>query len=375
MGTEQYGICSVRPGHTGRPPAALTTVSPRRRARPLGSVAGGSVVRVCVVGSGGREHALAHVLARTADVIVTPGNPGIPGSAAVPPEEVDADLFVVGPEAPLVDGLADRLRGAGQLVFGPGADGARLEGSKAWMKDLLAAAAVPTAALRQLRRRGRSARLPADAAGPLGGQDRWVGGGQGRPRDRATRRGGGRRAGEALRRVVRRCRAHGRDRGGLDRPRAVGPGHLRRHPGGAPGAGSGLQAGGGRRHRSQHRRHGRLLAGARRRRRRRRHGDGPVRGAHAGRAAPAWHRLPGRALRGAHAHAGGTQAAGVQRALRRSRGPGRAAPAHERPGRAARGRGRGRPAPVACARLRPRCLRHGRCWRRRAIPASPDAAT
>jgi phosphoribosylamine--glycine ligase len=102
-------------------------------------------VRVCVVGSGGREHALAHVLARTADVVVTPGNPGIPGSRATPPEEVEADLFVVGPEAPLVDGLADRLRGAGRLVFGPGADGARLEGSKVWMKDLLAAADVPTA--------------------------------------------------------------------------------------------------------------------------------------------------------------------------------------------------------------------------------------
>ncbi|MGH2475694.1 MAG: phosphoribosylamine--glycine ligase, partial [Candidatus Limnocylindrales bacterium] len=102
-------------------------------------------MRVCVVGSGGREHALAHVLARTADVVVTPGNPGIPGSRTTPPEEVEADLFVVGPEAPLVDGLADRLRGAGRLVFGPGADGARLEGSKAWMKDLLAAAAVPTA--------------------------------------------------------------------------------------------------------------------------------------------------------------------------------------------------------------------------------------
>jgi phosphoribosylamine---glycine ligase len=103
------------------------------------------VVRVCVVGSGGREHALAHVLARTADVVVTPGNPGIPRSRATPPEEVEADLFVVGPEAPLVDGLADRLRGAGRLVFGPSADGARLEGSKAWMKDLLAAATVPTA--------------------------------------------------------------------------------------------------------------------------------------------------------------------------------------------------------------------------------------
>ena len=102
-------------------------------------------MRICVVGSGGREHALAHVLARTADVVVTPGNPGIPGSTATRPAEVEADLFVVGPEAPLVDGLADRLRAAGRLVFGPGADGARLEGSKAWMKDLLAAAAVPTA--------------------------------------------------------------------------------------------------------------------------------------------------------------------------------------------------------------------------------------
>lgn len=102
-------------------------------------------MKVCVVGSGGREHALAHVLARTAEVVVTPGNPGIPGSVATPPAEIDADLFVVGPEAPLVAGLADDLRAAGKLVFGPGADGARLEGSKAWMKEVVAAAGVPTA--------------------------------------------------------------------------------------------------------------------------------------------------------------------------------------------------------------------------------------
>lgn len=102
-------------------------------------------MRVCVVGSGGREHALAHVLSRTAEVVVTPGNPGIPGSVDTPPEEVDADLFVVGPEAPLVDGLADRLRAAGRLVLGPGADGAELEGSKAWMKEVVSAAGVPTA--------------------------------------------------------------------------------------------------------------------------------------------------------------------------------------------------------------------------------------
>ncbi|MDP8936534.1 MAG: phosphoribosylamine--glycine ligase [Actinomycetota bacterium] len=103
-------------------------------------------MRVCVIGAGGREHALAVVLGRTADVVVAPGNPGIPGSTPAPPEELDADLFVIGPEVPLVEGMADRLRAAGRLVFGPGADGARLEGSKAWMKQVLADAGVPTAA-------------------------------------------------------------------------------------------------------------------------------------------------------------------------------------------------------------------------------------
>jgi len=106
-------------------------------------------VKVVVVGSGGREHALAQVLGRTAEVVVTPGNAGIPGSTPVPVEELVADgsvdLVVVGPEQPLVDGLADRLRAQGVRVFGPGADGARLEGSKAFMKELLAAARIPTA--------------------------------------------------------------------------------------------------------------------------------------------------------------------------------------------------------------------------------------
>lgn len=102
-------------------------------------------MKVAVVGSGGREHALAACLARTADVVVTPGNPGIPWSTPRPVEELDVDLVVVGPETPLVDGLADRLRAQGRSVFGPGADGAQLEGSKAWMKDVLVAAGVPTA--------------------------------------------------------------------------------------------------------------------------------------------------------------------------------------------------------------------------------------
>lgn len=111
-------------------------------------------MKVCVVGSGGREHALALALARTADVVVTPGNPGVAGPVEggcaitvtdLPPEAVDADLVVIGPEQPLVDGLADRLRADGRLVFGPGADGARLEGSKAFMKQVLTDARVPTA--------------------------------------------------------------------------------------------------------------------------------------------------------------------------------------------------------------------------------------
>ena len=69
-------------------------------------------MRVCVVGSGGREHALAEVLRRHHDVVVTPGNPGIPGSTSEPATAIDADLHVIGPEAPLVAGLADELREA-----------------------------------------------------------------------------------------------------------------------------------------------------------------------------------------------------------------------------------------------------------------------
>jgi phosphoribosylamine--glycine ligase len=105
-------------------------------------------VRVCVVGSGGREHALAHTLARTADVVVTPGNPGMAAPITVveaPVEEVEADLYVIGPEAPLVAGLADTLRAQGKAVVGPGADGALLEGSKAFMKEVLSSAGVPSA--------------------------------------------------------------------------------------------------------------------------------------------------------------------------------------------------------------------------------------
>jgi len=106
-------------------------------------------MKVVVVGSGGREHALAVVLGRHHEVVVTPGNPGIAGSVDRSAEDLVAeggvDLVVVGPEQPLVDGLADRLRAAGVAVFGPGAAGAQVEGSKAYMKGLAAAAGLPTA--------------------------------------------------------------------------------------------------------------------------------------------------------------------------------------------------------------------------------------
>jgi len=119
-------------------------------------------VRVLVVGADGRAHALAWALDNSAsvdDVVAAPGNPGIaamgnrcvpidandPAAVARLADEVGPELVVVSAEEPLVHGVADAVRARGTLVFGPGADGARLEGSKAWMKAVLAEAGVPTA--------------------------------------------------------------------------------------------------------------------------------------------------------------------------------------------------------------------------------------
>jgi phosphoribosylamine---glycine ligase len=116
-------------------------------------------VKVLVVGSGGREHALVRALHRspqTPEVLATPGNAGIAQDARIvdgDPVEVaraeGVELVVVGPEAPLVDGLVDRLASAGIAAFGPSAAAARLEGSKAFAKEVMAAAGVPTAAWSQ----------------------------------------------------------------------------------------------------------------------------------------------------------------------------------------------------------------------------------
>ena len=131
-----------------------------RRARPRVVAVAGWVV--LVIGSGAREHALARALA--ADdavdaVVAAPGNPGIDTIARCEPladvTDADAvleiatrlavDLVVIGPEAPLVAGVADVLRANGFLVFGPSAAAAQLEGSKAFAKEVMAAANVPTA--------------------------------------------------------------------------------------------------------------------------------------------------------------------------------------------------------------------------------------
>jgi phosphoribosylamine--glycine ligase len=118
-------------------------------------------VKVLVVGSGGREHALAWKIAQSEaleELHAAPGNPGMAGLASCHPIRTDdvegllglcrqheVDLVVVGPEAPLVAGIADRLRAAGVTVFGPSEAAARIEGSKAFAKEVMRAGGVPTA--------------------------------------------------------------------------------------------------------------------------------------------------------------------------------------------------------------------------------------
>ncbi|HEX5089505.1 MAG TPA: phosphoribosylamine--glycine ligase [Nocardioides sp.] len=133
-------------------------------------------MKTLVIGTGGREHALARALARdpgVSEVHAAPGNPGVatvatlhdvdpldgPAVAALA-ASLGVDLVVVGPEAPLVAGVADAVRAAGMAAFGPSAEAARLEGSKAFAKEVMDAAGVPTA-------RAFVCTTPAEAASAL----------------------------------------------------------------------------------------------------------------------------------------------------------------------------------------------------------------
>lgn len=133
-------------------------------------------LKTLVIGNGGREHALARALSLdpgVAEVHAAPGNPGIadvaslhdvdpldPAAVAALAQRLAVDLVVVGPEAPLVAGVADAVREAGIACFGPSGEAAQLEGSKAFAKDVMAAAGVPTAA-------ARVCTTPAEAAAAL----------------------------------------------------------------------------------------------------------------------------------------------------------------------------------------------------------------
>jgi phosphoribosylamine---glycine ligase len=139
-------------------------VAPRERgvvANPAGRL---WAVRVLLLGSGGREHALARALSRDSAVTAlhaAPGNPGIgtlaelhdvkpadPAAVTALAGQVAADLVVIGPEAPLVAGVGDELRAAGFACFGPGRGPAMIEGSKSFAKQVMNAAGVPTAEAR-----------------------------------------------------------------------------------------------------------------------------------------------------------------------------------------------------------------------------------
>src|SRR5580765_7180342 len=118
-------------------------------------------MRILVIGSGGREHALVWRLAQSTHrhtLFATPGNPGIaqhatllpasdgsPGSLLAAAESVQADLTVVGPEAPLVAGVVDAFRAAGRKIVGPTAAAAQLEGSKIFAKQFFRRIGIPTA--------------------------------------------------------------------------------------------------------------------------------------------------------------------------------------------------------------------------------------
>ena len=140
-------------------------------------------MRILVLGGGGREHAIVTSLVaspRVGRVVVAPGNGGTasiaenialaiedPAAVAAYAGREDVDLVVIGPEAPLVAGVADAVREAGIPVFGPGASGARIEGSKAFAKALMERHAIPTAAARAFTDREEALAYLREAGTPV----------------------------------------------------------------------------------------------------------------------------------------------------------------------------------------------------------------
>ena len=140
-------------------------------------------MKVLIVGSGGREHALAWKCAQTADeVLVAPGNAGTARedgirNVAVSSDDIDGlielakaeavDLTIIGPEAPLVAGVVDQFEAAGLACFGPSANAAQLEGSKAFTKDFLARHNIPTAAYRNFTDLGKALNYIREQGAPI----------------------------------------------------------------------------------------------------------------------------------------------------------------------------------------------------------------
>ncbi len=221
-------------------------------------------MKVVVVGSGGREHALAHVLARSAEVVVTPGNPAIPSSTRQPADELDADLFVSGPRRrssrawPI--GCAHRARSCSDRA--PTARGSRVR--KSWMKEVLVDAGRGDGPLwRPSPRPSPPSRSSRPCRGCTSSRPTGSAAGKGVVVTESIREARDAVLLVPLRRGLRFGRHHGRDRGRPHRARALGARRVRRAPRRGPRPGAGLQTGLRRRRRAEHRRHGRILARSR----------------------------------------------------------------------------------------------------------------